>query len=99
MSVVVSDVLGVFINSFPNSRLMGYKLGEQFIDVFPAIFISVVMVCVILPIRMLNLNSLVLLIVQVLVGLMVYIVGSFIIKPNAYIYITETIRERRKKYE
>lgn len=86
-SLLISSILNQIINSWPNKRLLNYGYLEQVKDFMPSILLALVMGICIYPIGLLNLPDIVVLIVQVVIGALVYIVGSVFLKLNAFQYL------------
>ena len=98
-SVFVS-VLSVFINSYPNKKLLGYNFVEQLKDIVPSLILSIIMGSVVYCITLSNLSNLAIIILQVLVGISIYIIGAWILKMECFNYLIKTIKEINfyKKY-
>lgn len=86
---VVASVIGWFINSYPNRKLINYSYKEQLGDFLPSLLISLVMFVAVLFVGKLELNVFLLLILQVFVGIVVYFVLSAIFKPKSYKLLLE----------
>ena len=79
--IIVLAIMGIFslvYNIFPNYKLIGYTVKEQLKDMLPSIAISIVMLATVLLVNMLNLSYLILLILQIIVGVAVYLSLSYI---------------------
>lgn len=74
IAAVVGGPIGVFINAYPNRRLLGYSATMQVRDVIPAFLLSCVMGGAVWPIGLLSLPSWVALLIQVVWGALVYFV-------------------------
>lgn len=72
-SLLVSTVTSMIINSWPNKTLLGYSFKEQMVDIFPGIFLALIMGIAISLIRLLMLPDIVTLAIQILVGAAIYI--------------------------
>lgn len=96
-SLIVTDIISTFINAYPNTKLLDYKLLEQLKDVLSALILSCIMAICIIPIIFLNLSNVVTLILQIIVGALVYIGLSLITKQTALKYLIETMTDRRNK--
>lgn len=106
LAIVVADavvsVIAWFINAYPNIKLINYSYKEQLSDFLPTLVISLIMFVVVLFVGKLKLNAFLLLVLQVFVGVVVYIVLSVIFKPKAYKLLLEqakTIINKKLKKE
>lgn len=79
-SIVVCNVVAILVNTFPNKKLIGYKYKLQLLDVLPNLILTAVMCVPVFFVGVLIGNKLLALILQVVVGLLVYIGASIITK-------------------
>lgn len=99
ISIITAMPLGVFeialfyaltapissiINAFPNKKLLGYSIKEQALDLLPFMLMSVIMGACVLPIQYINIPDIAILAIQVVVGVLVYIVESKVLKIDVY---------------
>lgn len=91
-SSILGGIIGSFINAFPNKKLLNYGYFEQIKDLLPALLLSLVMGGIVYCIGFIPWNSLIILIVQILVGITIYIGGSFIFKLESFHFILKTIK-------
>ncbi|MDT2782431.1 lipopolysaccharide biosynthesis protein [Vagococcus fluvialis] len=94
---VIVGVISTIINSYPNRKLLGYGYKEQLRDIIPSFFISVLMGAVIYPIKFLINNALVLMSIQIILGVLVYWLLSYLFKLEIYFYLKNTISSFRKR--
>jgi O-antigen/teichoic acid export membrane protein len=59
---------GIFINAWPNRKLLGYTIGMQFRDVLPSLMFSVAMACVLMTVVQIPCSPYLLLPVALIVG-------------------------------
>ncbi len=71
---------GVWLNTLPNKRLVGYSQREQLYDLAPEFFVSVFMSVVVVFVTSLFSNEWYQLLVGVLLGSLVYVVGSVLLR-------------------
>lgn len=90
--VVIYNFLCVFINLYPNIKLLKYKLTEQFMDAVPTLVISAVMGLLIYPIKFLNYSDLYTILLQVLFGSIVYILLCFLFKEDSLMYLINYLK-------
>ena len=97
LSMIVSTILSSFINAYPNSKILKYSYIDQIKDMLPSILLSLFMSIVIYPISFVIDNSLLLIIVQILIGGMIYILLSRIFRLESFMYIINMIKNRKKE--
>lgn len=94
---IVGSALSQIINTWPNRKLLGYKYHEQIMDIFPYISLSVVMAIIVYCIGNLNINNIIVLIIQVLVGILIYIGGAYFFKFESFTYCFNIIKKLLKR--
>lgn len=88
-SLLVSTVASMIINSFPNKRLLDYSFREQMIDIFPALFLSIVMGFLISIVKVFCLSSFQTLLIQILLGIIIYVLGSKFLHLESFEYLIQ----------
>ena len=88
-----SAVLSTFINAFPNKKLLNYSYFEQVKDMLPTMLLSIVMCIVVLFVGGFEINLFVKLILQILVGICVYIFGAKLFKLEAFEYVMNLVKK------
>lgn len=99
-SLLISTLLSMIINSWPNKKLLNYSFLEQMKDILPSIFLAVGMGTVVYLIGFLPAHTLLLLLIQVICGGVVYITGSAIFKLEPFLYLVGIIKpmiQKRRK--
>lgn len=94
---IITGIISSFINAYPNKKLLNYSYLEQVKDLCPIIIISLVMGLIIYPISFLNLGNLLILILQCIIGGIIYIIFSWLFKIDAFNQIINLIKNIRKK--
>ena len=94
---VISGFISTFINAFPNKKLMGYSYFEQWKDLIPSFLLSLIMAGIVWSMNFLQIEPLILLILQIIVGIMIYILLSKLFKVEVYAYFINTIKGFVKK--
>ena len=89
---VFSGIIGTFINSYPNKKLLNYGCIEQWKDVLPAILLSAFMGSCVYLIGKLISSPILGLTIQVLSGAVIYISLSVILKNKSFIYISNILK-------
>ena len=91
-SGLVTTWIGQIINAWPNKRLLGYPYKEQFFDMLPTLLLSAAMCAGTWALGLLPLNNWIVLLIQVVVGVVIYTVGSVLLKIDSFYYSLSTVR-------
>ncbi len=91
-SLLVTSVLNQIINSWPNRKLLNYGYLQQLKDILPGILLAVFMGVCTLPVTLLGLSDILTLLIQFVVGVIVYVGGSVLFKMESFYYIYDMIR-------
>ena len=94
-AAIINTVIATIINTYPNRKLIGYSYKMQFCDLFSNLVTAIVMGMVVYFVgKYLYIDSsFVLLIIQVLVGFIVYIVFSLISKNKNLKYLINLLMQ------
>ena len=92
-SLVVSGILSVMINAWPNRKLMGYSYSDQIRDILPSVLLALVMGLAVYTVRFLGLGDFVTLLIQVPLGAALYTVGSRFFCKDNYEYLLSMIKK------
>ena len=92
-SLLVTSVLSQVINSWPNRKLLDYSYPKQVTDILPSIILAVLMGTVVSFFSLLNLSDIVTIFIQVIVGAIVYLVGSVVFKLDSFYYIVNILKQ------
>lgn len=90
----VFAVISMIINMIPNRKLIDYPIRQQFADLLPAGILSLVMGCVVYGFTFLGLSDFVTLILQVIMGVAVYLLGSYVFRLDSFNYLFDTLKRR-----
>ncbi|WP_276904990.1 lipopolysaccharide biosynthesis protein [Faecalibaculum rodentium] len=90
-SLLISCVLSQIINSWPNKKLLNYSYKEQLRDILPSITLSIFMGLIVSLVSIFHLPSLITLIMQIAVGIIIYIGASKVLRLDAYEYLISMI--------
>lgn len=91
-SLLFTSVISQIINSWPNKKLLGYSYIDQLKDMLPQIGASLLMGTIVYSVCLLNLGDMVTLIIQIPLGILIYILESKIFKIDSYIYTKNMIK-------
>ena len=93
--LLAEGIICLFINSWPNRKLCGYTFGEQLRDILPSFILAAAMCAAVFAISLLNFGDLATLIMQVPLGAMLYLAGSFLFKLEPFQYLLEVVKKFR----
>lgn len=88
-----TTVISFFINAYPNRILIGYSYKEQLSDILPNFCISILMIIPLFFLKYIINNSVILLVVQVILGMIIYIFISIITKNKSFFYILDIVKK------
>ena len=91
-SLIITSVLGQIINSWPNKKLLDYSYLEQLKDMLPQIGLSIFMGTIVYCIQFIGLNAIFTLMVQIVVGAVVYILLSRLFHIDSFEYLVNTVK-------
>ena len=89
---VISGFISTFINAYPNKKLMGYSYFEQWKDLMPSFVLSIVMASIVWVMNFISITPLLLLVIQIIVGIIVYVVLAKLFKLEVYNYFVNTLK-------
>ena len=92
LSAAFVSFISMLINIFPNDRLIGYSIKEQFFDLLPAILASIFMAVIISPINRIIQSNLLLILTQVIAGGIIYVAISVVFKVDSFKYLYDTVK-------
>ena len=90
---IVSGLASLLINAWPNRKLMGYMYRMQLRDIMPAALASLAMAAVVWPVTLLGLNDFVTLIIQVPLGVAVYVAISAVFKIDSFGFMLGVVKK------
>lgn len=91
-SLLLTNLTGMIINSWPNKKLLNYSFKEQMIDIFPTISMAIIMGVAISVVGFLRLPDFLTLIIQVPCGAFIYIVSSKILHLDSFEYLLQIVK-------
>ena len=98
LSLLASGVITMLINAWPNKKLINYSYADQLKDVLPTILLAALMGGTVYCVNFLGLGHVLTLLVQVPLGVIVYIALSILFKNDSFTYIinyAKTLKKRR----
>ena len=97
LGILVIDILDSFINAFPNKKLLEYSYLEQIRDILPSFLLSIIMGIFIYPIIFLEFSDVITIFLQVMFGAVVYIVLSYLLKLECFMYLLNIILKLKRR--
>lgn len=93
--ILLSSILGSFINASPNKKLLNYSYLEQIEDVLPSFLLSIIMGIFIYPVIFLKLSNIITIFSQVILGVVIYIALSYLLKLECFMYLLNIILKQK----
>ena len=97
LATVITQIIGLIIQSAPLKRIINYPLAEQIKDVAPSYILAVSMAAPIFAVKMLDISYLLKLIIEVIAGALFYLAGSMILKLKPYKYCVGKLAKLKSK--
>lgn len=91
-SLLATSLLSQIINSWPNKKLLGYTYLDQVKDMLPQILLSLVMGGIVFCITFVPIYDWAQLLIQVPLGVAIYLGLSKLFKVESYTYVANTAR-------
>lgn len=94
---MLTSILGLWINIFPNKKLVGYSFKEQLLDIIPTFLIAGVsaIIMYLIP-QFISVSDIVMVLIQCLFGLSLYCVLSHIFNKATLQKVVQIIKLKRK---
>ena len=88
---VVYSIIATIINSYPNKTLINYSYFEQIKDIFPSVWMSIVMGVITFSVGQIPVNIRISFLLQIITGVLSYISISICTKNDSFFYIKEKL--------
>lgn len=95
---LISFILFACINAYPNVKYLKYRPIEQITNILPQLIVSALMGALVYAIGFLQMNTLLLLVVQVITGAVFYIGVMYLFKVDAFMYLWKMLLSTLKKF-
>ncbi len=99
MSALFSGIICSFINAFPNKKLLNYGYFEQIKDILPCVLCSLFMGIPVFFMNYLPINKVLLLVMQVAVGVGLYVLINIITGNKIYFDVLKLVKNFFGKYK
>ena len=97
IGLLISELASQGINAWPNKKLLGYSYAAQLKDMAPAILLSLFMAACVYPVSLLGLSDLPTLLIQVPLGVAIYVLGSRLLKLDSFDYLLSVAQKMISK--
>lgn len=91
-SLLISSFTSQIINSWPNRKLLNYSYIDQLKDIMPSILLAIVMGIGVNLMELIPLQVIVKICLQVIVGVIFYLLGSIFTHNDSFMYLSEIIK-------
>ena len=88
------NIFVYFVNSYPNKKSIGYSYKQQLVDVGPNFLMALFMAFVVYLVGKWNINIYVLLVVQILLGIILYGSMAILTKNESLTYVVSYLKKR-----
>lgn len=92
----IASIITVFINAFPNKKLMDYSIAEQAKDVMPSLLLATFMCICVWSVTLFKLPNIVTILIQVPLGILIYVGLAKLFKLECFNYLVATLKEKRR---
>lgn len=102
ISLIITNVLSLLINTWPNKKILNYGIFEQILDLLPALLLTAVMVGVTYWIYIANGAGGMTLLKQIFIGVFVYFTLAALFKLESLRYLVDfakSILNKNKKHQ
>lgn len=96
-SMLVTSFISQVINSSPNKKIMDYGYLEQLKDILPGILLAVFVGICTLGARLLGQGNLITLVLQVIIGVVVYIGCSAMLKLESFVFLFDMVKKKASR--
>ena len=98
-SLLISTVISMIINSWPNRQLLDYDFFSQMTDILSNLVLAFIMGVLVLLTGTISMHPVIKLIIQILSGMVIYLLLSVITKNESFLYLIGIIKQKRKSNE
>lgn len=94
---LIYDVIASLINTIPNRKYLNYSLKEQLLDIIPNLLLSASMFIIVYSLSFINLNNYLLLFLQIITGVVYFIIASKVVKNSCLDEIWAFVRTKKRR--
>ena len=96
ISSVIYTMFAGLVNAFPNRAIISYKYREQLCDILPSFLLALVMGGIVHCVSYIGMNNVITLCVQVILGVIIYVVGAYLFKLEVLKFILNRVSIGKK---
>lgn len=96
-SLLVIAIVFQFVNTLPNKKLLDYGYIDQLKDIIPSIVVALIMGGIVYCVEFLKLNYVFTLMIQIPLGVMIYILLSKLFKLESFEYLLSIVKSFKNK--
>ena len=93
VGLFIYSIYVLLMNTIPNKKHLQYSILEQINDVKAAFFMSGVMATAVYLVGLLNINIYLLLTIQILIGVIIYVGLSYLLKNETFFYLKDIVTD------
>ena len=97
ISTIVCTIVAIVVNCVPNIKLIGYGVKEQLRDFLPNFIIAVIMCLGVYWMGKLPIDMYLLLFLQILSGVVIYVLCSFLTKNENFYFIIDLLKSLKSR--
>lgn len=97
MGSAFTTLISCFVNASPNKKLLDYSYIEQMKDIIPSMVLSIIMGGVVYCITFFGLTNWLTLMIQIVLGIAIYVTLATIFKLECWSYILDLLKKTLKK--
>ena len=90
----ITSLISCFVNASPNKKLINYSYIQQLRDILPSFFMALFMYVGVLQVKKLELGVFFTLILQIVVGIVLYLFLSIVFKPKPYKLLLYSLKRK-----
>ena len=94
-SLLLAQIFAVIVYGYYAEKLLGYKIKEQVYDLFSCGVIGLIMMIVVYFVGLIDVNEIVLLCIQTIIGAVVYIVFSKLFRLEEFSYLLGLVKQSK----
>lgn len=93
LASLINSLIALMVNCIPNRTLIGYRFRKQLKDIVPNLLLACIMGVAVYLMNYINLTPLVLMILQILVGGLVYLFISAVFRPIGFLLVFQSMKD------
>ena len=93
---LLSVIVGIIIKSNPTEKLINYSLFEQLKDTSKIFFANIIMAFAVYSVSLMNINIYLLLFVQIILGVVIYVMLSYLLKLDSFDFVLNYVKRIKK---